>query len=134
MAVLTMPAQMTALTAGITFVTQCATAAGVATQRLDAVVLAVEEALTNICHYAYGEGAGEIEIHCAQASPSRLCIELIDTGAPFNILALPPPDLTSDIEQRPVGGLGIHLIRTMMDEVAYRREGPRNILQLIVYL
>jgi serine/threonine-protein kinase RsbW len=43
---------------------------------------------------------------------------------------VPPPDLNADLESRPVGGLGVHFMKTLMDEVAYRREGDRNVLTM----
>ena len=62
------------------------------------------------------------------------CIELIDAGIPFDMLARPAPDLTVDAVQRAVGGLGIPLIRALMDNVTYHREGARNILRLTALL
>ena len=59
-------------------------------------------------------------------------IEFMDHGRPFDPLRdAPPPDLDSSIEDRPIGGLGVHLVRTMMDEVRYRREGDRNHLTVV---
>jgi anti-sigma regulatory factor (Ser/Thr protein kinase) len=98
------------------------------------IELAVEEALVNICHYAYRNKAGNVEVHCARDGVHRFRIELIDAGEPFNILTLPPPNLTANLDQRPIGGLGVMLIRSLVDHVVYRREGDRNILQLIVEL
>jgi anti-sigma regulatory factor (Ser/Thr protein kinase) len=59
-------------------------------------------------------------------------LEFIDCGRPFDILAAPPPDLTVDLDQREPGGLGVPLIRAMVDEASYKREANRNILRLIV--
>jgi anti-sigma regulatory factor (Ser/Thr protein kinase) len=75
-----------------------------------------------------------VEIRCQRDNTAHFLIEFIDTGQPFNILALPPPDLTAAIDQRPVGGLGVLFIRTLMDHVTYRRDGNQNILQLVVQL
>ena len=75
-----------------------------------------------------------MEIRCQQDNTAHFLIEFIDTGRPFNILALPPPDLTADIDRRHVGGLGVLFIRTLMDHVTYRRDGNQNILQLVVQL
>ena len=55
-----------------------------------------------------------------------LRLELSDDGIAFDPLSLPPPDVSLDIEDRLIGGLGVHLIRTMMDSVSYRREGDWN--------
>jgi len=129
---MTLPARLDAAAQGVAFVVACATAAGLPPGRVAKIELAVEEALVNICRYAYGEGAGEIHIRCRCDESGQFLIELVDTGRPFNILAQPEPDLTADLEQRPVGGLGVLLIRSLVDQVTYRREADRNILQLAV--
>ena len=54
----------------------------------------------------------------------------MDNGVPFDFGSLSDPDLDSDIVERPIGGLGVFLIRKMMDEVKHRRDGKRNILTL----
>ena len=59
---------------------------------------------------------------------------LRDNGNPFDPLAAPPPDLDAAMEDRPVGGLGIHLIRTLMDEVTYRSVDGCNVLTLRKHL
>jgi anti-sigma regulatory factor (Ser/Thr protein kinase) len=92
----------------------------------------VEEVVTNICRHGYDDQLGQLELRCRRVGTQRLLLEFIDGGRPFDIIAAPPPDLTADLEQREVGGLGVPLIRAMADEVSYRREGNRNILRLIV--
>jgi len=54
-----------------------------------------------------------------------------DQGAPFNILEVPDPDVTGDISDREIGGLGVFFVKEMVDEARYRRKGNRNILTLI---
>jgi serine/threonine-protein kinase RsbW len=98
------------------------------------IELAVEEALANICLYAYPASKGEVEVRCMQDETRHLLIELIDSGIPFDMLARPAPDFTLDAAQRPLGGLGIPLIRTLMDNTTYHREGTRNILRLTARL
>jgi serine/threonine-protein kinase RsbW len=61
-------------------------------------------------------------------------IELIDAGIPFDVLARPAPDLSVGVSEQPIGGWGIPLIRALMDNVTYHREGARNILRLTVLL
>jgi serine/threonine-protein kinase RsbW len=133
-ATITIPAQSAAVARGIAFVLECATAAGIPPARAAEIELALEEALVNICQYAYVDGPGTVEICCTRDAAPQFLIELVDTGPPFNILTLPPPDLTADVERRQVGGLGVLFIRTLMDHVTYRRDGNRNILQLAVQL
>jgi anti-sigma regulatory factor (Ser/Thr protein kinase) len=98
------------------------------------IELAVEEALANICLYAYPNGSGEVEVRCTQDEPRHFAIELIDSGIPFDMLSRPAPDFTVDVAQRPIGGLGIALIRALMDNATYHREGAQNILRLTALL
>ncbi len=134
MATTTLPAQRESLPQCIAFVLDCATAEGLPPTRVKEIELAVEEVLVNICDYAYPDATGEVEVRCTRAEARQFLIEFIDAGTPFNILTLPAPDLTVDLEQRCVGGLGGVLIRAMVDGITYRREGDRNILQLAVQL
>ena len=57
---------------------------------------------------------------------AQLSIVVADTGVAFNPLQKPPPDLTSCVEDRPIGGLGVHLVAQLMDSVAYQRDGEWN--------
>jgi len=98
------------------------------------IELAVEEALANICLYAYPNGSGEVEVRCTQDERRHFSIELIDAGIPFDMLARPAPDFTVDAAQRQIGGLGIPLIRALMHNATYHREGARNILRLTALL
>jgi anti-sigma regulatory factor (Ser/Thr protein kinase) len=134
MATITLPAQPVAVAEGVAFVVQHATAVGVPSKRVAEIELAVEEALVNICQYAYVDSPGTVEIRCSRNETWQFLIELIDTGQPFNILTLPPPDLTTEVKHRQVGGLGVLFICALMDHVTYRRDGNQNILQLAVQL
>jgi len=98
---------------------------------LHEVQLALEEHLTNIVRYAYDDDREhQIKVRVT-FRPPELRIEVEDDGCPFNPLQHPTPDLSQPIEQRPIGGLGIHMIRNTLDEVDYRRENERNILTMI---
>ena len=134
MATITLPARIDSLPCGLALVVQCAIAAGFPPQRVMEIELAVEEALANICLYAYPDSSGEVEVRCTQDETRHFLIELIDAGIPFDMLARPAPDLTVDAAQRPIGGLGIPLIRALMDNATYHREGARNILRLTALL
>jgi serine/threonine-protein kinase RsbW len=134
MATITLPARVESLMSCIAFVDDCVSAAGFPPKRVAEIELAVEEALTNICKYAYLDHTGEVEVRCTWPGDQHFLIEFIDTGQPFNPLILPSPDLAADLDQRQEGGLGVLLIRAMMDQVSYRREDNRNILQLAVQL
>jgi serine/threonine-protein kinase RsbW len=134
MTTITLPARIDSLPRGLALVVECAVAAGFPPQRVTEIELAVEEALANICFYAYPESSGEIEVRCTQDETRHFLIEFTDSGIPFDILARPAPDLTGDVAQRQIGGLGIPLIRALMDNVTYHRKGARNILRLMALL
>jgi len=131
---LTVTAHLDSIARCAEFVVACATAAGFPFARVREMELVVEEVLVNICRHAYSDASGEVEIRCVHADSEHLCVEFIDSGKPFNILASPAPDLTVDVDERQVGGLGIPLIRAMMDKVSYCREGDRNILRVTARL
>lgn len=129
---LKLPAKIESLARLLAHVEHYAAVAGFSPERVEEIKLAVEEALINICRYAYPDEFGEVEVICLERNTGDFIIEIIDAGNEFNILALPAPDLTADIEHRQVGGLGVLLIRSIADMVSYRREEGRNILQLLI--
>ena len=95
------------------------------------VDLVLEELVLNVVNHGSAGGAGEIAIELL-SDAEAVTIEIIDDGKPFDPLTdAPDPDTESSIEDRAVGGLGIHLVRTMMDEVSYRREEKRNHMILV---
>lgn len=130
---LVLPAKLEHLGTFITAVTEAAEAKGAGARKLHDIELALEEALVNIINYAYPEATGSIELTCKYEEGSLL-IEIVDTGTPFNVLSMPAPDTTSDIQERTIGGLGIHFMKKLMDDVAYRREEHKNILEMKVRL
>ena len=92
--------------------------------------LAVEELVTNCIKYGY-EDAGEhiIEIKL-RISGNELALTVTDDGHPFNPLELPAPDTQLPVQDRPIGGLGIHLLRQMSDRMEYVRADGRNRITL----
>ena len=93
------------------------------------VNLALEELGINIMNY--GDTAEEILVSLASDEDS-ITINISDAGKPFNPLTEgPEPDITQGLDERPIGGLGVYLVRTLMDELHYRREGDRNHLTLV---
>ena len=94
------------------------------------LLVALEEAFVNTCSYAYPGGEGEVELSCG-AEGAALALEIADRGISFDVLSLPEPDLTSDIMERAIGGLGVHFIRKFSDQVSYRREDGRNVLRML---
>ena len=93
--------------------------------------LAVEEAVVNVIDYAYPIGKeGEITIRMMY-NGQRLKILIIDAGVPFDPTAKERVDTTLSAEERQIGGLGILLVRELMDSINYEREEGKNILTLI---
>jgi serine/threonine-protein kinase RsbW len=91
--------------------------------------LALEEAFMNIVMHGAPAGTARVEVSVVLAGP-RLTITIEDDGPQFDPLCLPAPDITAALEQRRVGGQGVHLMRQMMDEVSYERVGARNQLKM----
>jgi serine/threonine-protein kinase RsbW len=90
--------------------------------------LALDEVLTNLISYAY-EDAGEHDIVVRlKVYGEEIALEVEDDGRPFNPLEVTPPRLDVPVDQRPVGGLGIHLVRKVMDGLEYKRHGGKNLL------
>ena len=104
---------------------------GLHPQRLMQLELAVEEAVVNICLYAYEVPPGELLVRI-EPGAARFVVELIDEGVPFDPLAVQEPDMRAGVEDRAIGGLGIFLVRRVMDEVSYLRDGSRNVLKLVI--
>jgi anti-sigma regulatory factor (Ser/Thr protein kinase) len=100
-------------------------------RKLHEVQLALEEHLTNIVRYGYGDGREHpIQLRVKLAA-GELRLEVEDDARPFNPLAHPAPDLSRPLAERPVGGLGIHMIRKSVDELEYRREDGKNFLVMV---
>jgi anti-sigma regulatory factor (Ser/Thr protein kinase) len=94
------------------------------------VNLVLEEIITNVISYGYEDSSEhEISVRLSWKDP-RIEIEIKDDGRPFNPLEAPPPDMGKPLVERQIGGLGIHLVRKMMDESEYRRESDKNFLVL----
>jgi len=94
------------------------------------LLVSIEEILTNIIKYGFDEeGLHPIHITFRRVE-EQIEMEFEDRGREFNPLEIGEPDLDSPIEDRQLGGLGIHLVKKMVDEAKYRREGDRNILLL----
>lgn len=94
------------------------------------VNVVLDELLHNtIAHGFAGRGSGEVTIEVA-LRPDGLTITLADDGPPFDPFAAVEPDTSLSVADRPIGGLGIHLVRRMMDEIRYVRRADRNVVML----
>lgn len=96
------------------------------------VNLVLEEFGINVINYAHEEGVHDFEITLL-SEQDTLTIEFTDDGVPFNPLEdKPEPDTSAPMEERPIGGLGIHLVRTMTEEMRYERQNSKNHSTLVM--
>lgn len=116
------------------FVEQTATALGVGPEPAFDVVLAVDEAATNIILHGYQECPGTIQVEI-ERQEHRLIVRLRDKAPAFDPTNVPPPDLALPLERRPTGKMGVYLMRHSVDEIIHRT-GPQggNELTLVKYL
>jgi sigma-B regulation protein RsbU (phosphoserine phosphatase) len=95
--------------------------------------IAFDDLLSNVISYAYRDDrAHEIDIK-AELAGSRLTISISDSGVPFNPLGIRAPDTGLSVDERELGGLGIHIVRNLVDEISYQRRINRNILSVIMH-
>jgi serine/threonine-protein kinase RsbW len=104
--------------------------AGLDARQSSQILLAAEEAAVNIIRHAYPLGPGELHLVCRVPTPGILELEFSDQGLPFDPLQQKGPNLTAGLVDRPVGGLGVPLIKANADQASYRREAGRNVLIL----
>ncbi len=90
--------------------------------------LALEEVVTNVISYGYDDGAEHEIITRLLLHEGEWTAEVEDDGKPFNPLEAPEPDTAQSLEERRIGGLGIHLVRNLMDQLEYRRNQGKNLL------
>ena len=130
---ITLPAQLDSLERLIGLVSSCASHGGFNQTRVKEIELATEEALVNIIKYAYQDKDGDIEVTCS-LDKEGFTITIVDSGIPFNVLSVGDPDISADVSERNIGGLGIFLMKKLMDDIQYRRAGGKNILTLIAWI
>ncbi len=113
------------------FISNSMIASGLDARKIFEVQLAVDEACTNIIKHGYTDEAGTIDIICCTRN-GELVVVIKDEGKPFDPTSVQPPDLNASLEERQMGGLGVHLIKTMMDEVRYEFIDGKNVLTMVV--
>lgn len=94
------------------------------------IQLIVEEWLTNLVRHGCAEGRTHLASLTLINLGPTVRIRLEDDCAAFDPIALPPPPLDTDLDQRRIGGLGVHLIRSMVEQFSYERRGDKNIWEL----
>jgi anti-sigma regulatory factor (Ser/Thr protein kinase) len=130
---LTLPALDESLDAFQAFAREGARSAGLPPATLWKLELAVEEALVNVFRYGYPPGqSGACHLGWLVTGAGKLSISVRDSGRPFDPLARESPDTSAKLEDRPIGGLGIFLLRQVAHDVRYRRAGEVNELTFAI--
>jgi serine/threonine-protein kinase RsbW len=111
---------------------ECARA-GIPPSAAFAIRLAAEEAFTNVVRHGYGRQPGPIR-SALELDEAAITLLLVDRAPPFDPATAPRPELETGLEERQEGGLGVHLIRELMDEVRYEPSPEGNILRLVKHL
>ena len=126
-----LPARLENLGSLLQSIISTARGEGFSGSKLNHIEITAEEAIVNICNYAYPEGGGDVEVRCREDNDFFI-IEIVDSGIPFDVTSLAEPDTTSSLSEREIGGLGIFFMKKMMDDVRYSRENGRNLLCLVL--
>lgn len=123
------PAEVTALPRIKSDILGSARQFGWSGDNLGRLELVLEEGACNIIHHAYQEKTGQIKISLV-AVDDRLLLILQDKGIPFDPTSASVPDLNEVPEKRSIGGLGIHLMKSVAEKMEYRRDRDRNVLEI----
>lgn len=128
---ITIPAEIPSLPKAIGPIMGLLEDAEVDFKTLNKIEVALDELLTNVALYAYKPGSGNIDIdYELEESSHVLTLVIADEGKAFDPLAKEDPNITLGPQERQVGGLGIFIVKQVMDEAHYKREDGKNILTL----
>lgn len=108
---------------------------GAPLRAIASISLMLDELFTNVVMHGYqGDGSGTVRVD-AEVAHQAVTVKLTDHAFAFNPLLAPEPDTSLDLEERGIGGLGVHFVRKMSDEIAYRRietpDGAANELRFV---
>jgi anti-sigma regulatory factor (Ser/Thr protein kinase) len=127
---LNLTATLESLEPATEFVRSGALKAGLTGDHLRAVDLVIEELFMNVANHAYPPGTtGIVQITWSVPEPRLLSVEITDEGDAFDPLSREEPNLSASLSERPIGGLGVFLVRRMTSSLRYRRDGGRNRLR-----
>ena len=131
---LTLPAVAASLPSFQAALDQVCTRAGITAETRNDLQVVLDEVCSNVFKHAYAAPGGTLRL-TVRRLPAAIELTFIDQGQAFDPLSLPAPDLTLPLDERPLGGLGIHLVRQMTDRQSYRHtpaEGNRLSLTKLV--
>ena len=97
---------------------------------INAVSLSLDELVTNIISYGYGDSREHTIEATLLHDEHHVTVRLIDDARPFNPIAKSEVDVSTSLDEKPIGGLGIHLVKNLMDDICYERVDEKNVLTL----
>jgi anti-sigma regulatory factor (Ser/Thr protein kinase) len=103
---------------------------GLSKKSIFEINLALDELFTNIISYGYDDHDDHMIKITIAPQKQEVCLCIEDDGVPFNPADFEPPDIAASVEKCKIGGLGIHIIKKLMDEICYQRCGSKNVLTL----
>jgi anti-sigma regulatory factor (Ser/Thr protein kinase) len=124
-------ARETEISRALEFVEEIMVRAGFSPPKVLEVQLAVEEACMNIALHAYPDGEGSFKI-TSDPTENGLVVTIEDQGMRFDPTKAEEPSLEEDVDERPIGGLGIHLIKSFVEDVRYEFKDGKNMLILVI--
>ncbi|QSZ68221.1 ATP-binding protein [Methanofollis aquaemaris] len=127
---ITVSAELSSLPGVLAYITDALRALGLSPKAVQEMELAVDEAVTNIVLHGYDGTEGWVRLSCERAGEGAVVV-IEDAAPPFDPTAAPSPELEGDADERPIGGLGVHFIRTMTDEMIYEYRDGINVLKLL---
>ena len=127
---LTLPAAVENIEKAVAFVNDQLESAGCPPKTMIQIDVAIDELFGNIAHYAYGKDTGDATVRVEVTEEPAVIITFIDNGIPYNPLKKPDPDVTKDLEEREIGGLGIFMVKKSMDYITYEYKEGQNILRI----
>ena len=128
---LTIAAKPASLGTVRTFIREGALEASLPEERIGELDLVIDELIMNVCIHGYSRKMpGDVNVTYTVPAPGELRVEVADQGVAFNPLETEPPDLALGLEARPIGGLGIYLVKSLATSLTYRREQGWNRLTI----
>jgi len=128
------PAELDELNNVLMFAEEELDKAGCTMKAQTSVAVALEEMFVNVAHYAYPDQRGTVEIEIlTNPEKKEVIIRLTDSGIPFDPLKKADPDTTLSLKERKIGGLGIFMVKKMMDDVSYSYTDNNNIFTMVKY-
>ncbi|MBP2145147.1 serine/threonine-protein kinase RsbW [Methanofollis sp. W23] len=130
---ITVSAELSSLPEVLAHVTGALRTLGLPSKAVQEMELAVDEAVTNIVLHGYAGSEGWVRLSCARTGEG-VAVVIEDAAPPFDPTAVPSPDLEGEMDERAIGGLGVHFIREMTDEMRYEYRDGVNVLKLFKHV